>query len=269
MSHENAEDLVSAEDDIMKTTRFKRRRGRKKDKRDKRRERRERRRKLYSDEAEGLEDAHEFSNKEDDLESDVTWSPSSTSIRTNEEKRELRLEMFFDMMNEELGGLRDNIEAHERQLLDFAAPLVCRIPQPPKPYITQPCCCTKCGGRCCDVHGNQQNVMRPPLMADVGTDSMNADELEYSRKKIRKRRPFTPGMDLDTRGIGYEEDFGSLILRKGTSFSNDSVDKDSDSDSTDDFTKRSPKGLRRQLTATKVIRRRSHELPRTSPKNQH
>ncbi|KAL1432988.1 hypothetical protein MTO96_001972 [Rhipicephalus appendiculatus] len=242
MSLEN-EDLMSAEDnDFMKAPKHKRRRGRKKDKRDKRRERRERRKKLNSEEAEGLEDEHEFSNREDDFESGVEWSPPSAPSTTDEEKRELCYEMFFDMMNEELGGLRDNIEDHERQLMDFAAPLVCRIPQPPKPYITQLCCCTKCCGRCCDIHGHQQKVMHPPITADVGTDSMDADELEGSRRKIRKRRTFTPGMDLD------------------------SADKDSDSDSTDDFTKMSPNGSRRRLTATKVIRRRSHELRRTSPK---
>ncbi|KAH7968548.1 hypothetical protein HPB52_009560 [Rhipicephalus sanguineus] len=268
ISAENMEDLMSAEDnDMIKAPKNKRRRGRKKDKRDKRRERRDKRKKLNSEEAEGLEDAHEFPNGDDDYESEVTWSPPSAPSTTDEEKRELRFEMFFDMMNDELGLLRDNIESHERQLLDFAAPLVCRIPQPPKPYITQLCCCTKCCGRCCDIYGHQQKVMHPPLTADVGTDSMDADEMEDSRKKLRKRRPFTPDMELDTTGVGYGEDFGSLIPRKGLSFKADSADSaDSDSESTDDFMKRSPRGTTRHLTATKVIRRKSHELRRTPTK---
>ncbi|KAH6937003.1 hypothetical protein HPB50_025092 [Hyalomma asiaticum] len=268
MSVEGMEDLMSPEDnELIKGPKNKRKRGRKKDKRDKRRERREKKKKQNAEDAEGLEDAREFSNREDDFETDVAWSPASAPSSTEERKQELRFEMFFDMMNEELGGLRDNIEAHERQLLDFAAPLVCRIPQPPKPYITRLCCCTKCCGRCCDIYGHQQKVLHPPLTSDVGTDSMETDVLEDSKKRMRKKRLFTPDMDFDTTGVGYGEDFASSISRKGSQFKNDSAEKDSDSDTSDDSARRGSRSLRRRLTATKVIRRKSHEMRRTPSKN--
>ncbi|KAH7955163.1 hypothetical protein HPB49_024969 [Dermacentor silvarum] len=267
MTAEGVDDLLSPEDnEVIKAPKNKRRRGRKKDKRDKRRERKDKKKRLNAEDSEGLEDARELSNKEDELESEVAWSPVSVPKSTEDQKQELGFEIFFDMMNEELEGLRDNIETHERQLLDFAAPLVCRIPQPPKPYITRLCCCTKCCGRCCDIYGHQKKVLHPPLTSDVGTDSMEADLLENSTKRIRKKRPFTVDMDLDTTTIGYGGDFTSSVSRKGSAFKLDSIDKDTDADTLEDSATRIPKGGRRHLAATRVVRKTSQDLRRTSMK---
>ncbi|KAK8763716.1 hypothetical protein V5799_033669 [Amblyomma americanum] len=256
----------AGEDEEMIEVPDKRRRKKNRKKERRRRERKDKRKKdkgpLYDEDDEGLEGRFDRSPREYEQETEVAWSPTAPLRPAVQEKQEPGLEVYYEMMDEELEGLRDTIGWHERQLVDFAAPLISRIPQPPQPYITNLCCCTKCCGRCCDVYGHKKDEHLRPFTVDVGTDSMESDLLEEeARKKFRRRRGFVADMDPDTTGFGDETSLTKL--GKGSKFKYETQDKDTDSDSSDDVTKKNQlKGSKRHVSAARLVRKKSEDLRR-------